>query len=244
MADSPVLELDGLTAGYDAAAVVRNLDLHVSAGEVVALLGPNGAGKTTTLRAVSGLVRPMAGTIRVDGADIAKRSPAARAKLGIAHVPEGRGVFFGMTVAEHFRLGYRSERLDPKIAYEYFPALLELQERRAGLLSGGEQQMLALGRALARRPHLMLLDEMSLGLAPVIVERLLPVVSAYAKERGCAVLLVEQHIHIALAVADRGYVLSHGELIIHETASTLRADHQLILSGYLGEQETTATGGV
>jgi branched-chain amino acid transport system ATP-binding protein len=242
MADAPVLELESLTAGYDAAAVVRNLDLHVAAGEVVALLGPNGAGKTTTLRAVSGLVRPMSGMIRVDGADLAKRSPAGRAKLGIAHVPEGRGVFFGMTVAEHFRLGYKGERLDPKVAYGYFPALAELQDRRAGLLSGGEQQMLALGRALARQPRLMLLDEMSLGLAPVIVERLLPVVSTYAKESGCAVLLVEQHIHIALAVADRGYVLSHGELIIHEQADKLRADHQLILSGYLGEQETAIPG--
>ena len=244
MSDSPVLELDGLTAGYDAAAVVRNLDLHVGVGEVVALLGPNGAGKTTTLRAVSGLVRPMTGTIRVDGADIAKRSPAARAKLGIAHVPEGRGVFFGLTVAEHLRLGSRREHLDARIAYEYFPALAELQERRAGLLSGGEQQMLALGRALARRPRLMLLDELSLGLAPVIVERLLPVVSTYAQESGCAVLLVEQHLHIALAVADRAYVLSHGELVIHESAETLRGNHQLILSGYLGEQETTATPGV
>jgi len=242
MADTPVLELQSLTAGYDAAAVVRNLDLHVDAGEVVALLGPNGAGKTTTLRAVSGLVRPMEGTIRLDGDDLAKRSPAARAKLGIAHVPEGRGVFYGMTVAEHFRLGYKGERLDAKVAYEYFPALAELQDRRVGLLSGGEQQMLALGRGLARKPRLMLLDEMSLGLAPVIVERLLPVVSTYARESGCAVLLVEQHIHIALAVADRGYVLSHGELIIHEQAEKLRADHQLILSGYLGEQETTATG--
>jgi branched-chain amino acid transport system ATP-binding protein len=242
MSSSPVLELDGLTAGYDAAAVVRNLDLAVGSGEVVALLGPNGAGKTTTLRAVSGLVRPMAGVIRLDGEDVAKRSPATRAKLGIAHVPEGRGVFYGMTVAEHFRLGYRGEQLDAKIAYEYFPQLSELQDRRVGLLSGGEQQMLALGRALARRPRLLLLDEMSLGLAPVIVERLLPVVSTYAKESDCAVLLVEQHIHIALAVADRGYVLSHGELVIHETADTLRADHQLILSGYLGEQETTATG--
>ncbi len=241
MADR-VLELASLTAGYDAAAVVRNLDLSVGAGEVVALLGPNGAGKTTTLRAVSGLVRPMGGTIRLNGNDLAKCSPATRAKFGIAHVPEGRGVFFGMTVAEHFRLGYRGERLDANIAYEYFPALAELQDRRAGLLSGGEQQMLALGRALARRPSVMLLDEMSLGLAPVIVERLLPVVSSYAKERGCAVLLVEQHIHLALAVADRGYVLSHGELIIHEQADKLRADHQLILSGYLGEQETTATG--
>jgi ABC-type branched-subunit amino acid transport system ATPase component len=189
-------------------------------------------------------VRPMSGSICLHGDDLAKRSPAARAKAGIAHVPEGRGVFFGMTVAEHFRLGYRGERLDAAIAYKYFPALAELRDRRAGLLSGGEQQMVALGRALARRPRVMLLDEMSLGLAPVIVERLLPVVSAYARESGCAVLLVEQHIHIALAVADRGYVLSHGELIIHETASTLRADHQLILSGYLGEQETTATGGV
>ena len=241
MADTPVLELQSLTAGYDAAAVVRNLDLHVDAGEVVALLGPNGAGKTTTLRAVSGLVRPMEGTIRLGGDDLAKRSPAARAKLGIAHVPEGRGVFYGMTVAEHFRLGYKGERLDAKVAYEYFPALAELQDRRVGLLSGGEQQMLALGRGLARKPRLMLLDEMSLGLAPVIVERLLPVVSTYARESGCAVLLVEQHIHIALAVADRGYVLSHGELIIHEQADKLRADHQLILSGYLGEQETTAT---
>ena len=240
MGTDPALQLDELSAGYDAAAVVRNLDLHVGLGEVVALLGPNGAGKTTTLRAISGLVRPMSGVIRVDGTDIGRRSPSARAQLGIAHVPEGRGVFFGLTVAEHFRLGYRGERLDAAVAYEYFPQLADITDRRAGLLSGGEQQMLALGRALARRPRVLLLDEMSLGLAPVIVERLLPVVSQYAKESGCAVLLVEQHIQIALAVADRGYVLSHGELVIHETAETLRADHQLILSGYLGEQGTMA----
>jgi branched-chain amino acid transport system ATP-binding protein len=240
MGADPVLELDALSAGYDAAAVVRELDLHVGAGEVVALLGPNGAGKTTTLRAISGLVRPIAGVIRVNGNDIARQSPPARAQLGIAHVPEGRGLFFGLTVAEHFRLGYREERLDASVAYDYFPMLASIADRRAGLLSGGEQQMLALGRALARRPRVLLLDEMSLGLAPVIVERLLPVVSTYAKESGCAVLLVEQHIQIALAVADRGYVLSHGELVIHEAAETLRGNHQLILSGYLGEQETTA----
>jgi branched-chain amino acid transport system ATP-binding protein len=242
MAMDPVLELDGLSAGYDAAAVVRGLDLHVGAGEVVALLGPNGAGKTTTLRAISGLIRPMAGAIRIDGVDIGRRSPAARAQLGIAHVPEGRGVFFGLTVAEHFRLGHRREHLDADLAYGYFPALVGLADRRVGLLSGGEQQMLALGRALARRPRLLLLDELSLGLAPVIVERLLPVVTTYARESACAVLLVEQHIHIALAVADRGYVLSHGELVVHERVETLRADHQLILSSYLGEQKTTATG--
>ena len=148
---SPVLELDGLSAGYDAAAVVRDLDLHVERRGGRRPARPNGAGKTTTLRAISGLVRPMAGTIRIDGADIAKRSPAARAKLGIAHVPEGRGVFFGLTVAEHFRLGSAASTSTQSIAYEYFPALAELGDRRAGLLSGGEQQMLALGRALARQ---------------------------------------------------------------------------------------------
>jgi branched-chain amino acid transport system ATP-binding protein len=232
-----VLRLDALSAGYDKAAVVRELDLHVGPGEIVALLGPNGAGKTTALRAISGIVRPMSGVIRFDGHDIARQSPAARARLGIAHVPEGRGVFFGLTVAEHFRLGHRGEQLDASIAYDHFPALAELVDRRAGLLSGGEQQMLALGRALARRPRLLLLDEMSLGLAPIIVERLLPVVADYARESGCALLVVEQHIQIALAIADRGYVLSHGELVMHESAEVLGADHQLILSSYLGEVE-------
>jgi len=231
----PVLSLKGLSAGYNGSTVVRDLDLEVGEGEVVALLGPNGAGKTTTLRAISGIVRPITGTVSLDGNDLARRSPTARAQLGIAHVPEGRGIFFGLTVAEHFRLGYRTERLDPDIAYKYFPALVELADRRVGLLSGGQQQMLALGRALARKPRLLLLDEMSLGLAPIIVEGLLPVVSEYARQSGCSVLLVEQHIQIALAVADRGYVLSHGELVVHERAEVLRGDHQLILSSYLGE---------
>jgi branched-chain amino acid transport system ATP-binding protein len=231
---NPVLSLKGLTAGYNGSTVLRDLDLEVGEGEVVALLGPNGAGKTTTLRAISGIVRPIAGTVSLDGNDLARRSPTARAQLGIAHVPEGRGIFFGLTVAEHFRLGYRTERLDPDIAYRYFPALVELADRRVGLLSGGQQQMLALGRALARKPRLLLLDEMSLGLAPIIVEGLLPVVSEYARQSGCSVLLVEQHIQIALAVADRGYVLSHGELVVHERAEVLRGDHQLILSSYLG----------
>lgn len=235
-----VLSIESLTAGYDGAPVVRDLSIEVAEGEVVALLGPNGAGKTTTLRAISGLVKPLSGVIRVRGDDLAKRSPTARARMGIAHVPEGRGVFFGLTVAEHLRLGHPGERLDPATAYSYFPALEHLADRRAGLLSGGEQQMLALGRALARRPSLMLLDELSLGLAPVIVERLMPVVSQYAQESGCAVLLVEQHIHIALSVADRGYVLSHGELVVHERAEVLRRDQQLVLSSYLGERRSDA----
>jgi branched-chain amino acid transport system ATP-binding protein len=239
---TPVLELDGLTAGYDSAAVIRNVDLVVGPGDVVALLGANGAGKTTTLRAVSGLVRPMDGVIRLQGQDLQRVQPSARAKLGIAHVPENRGLFFGLTVAEHFRLGYRGERLDVDAAYRYFPALAELRDRRCGLLSGGEQQMLAAGRALARRPRLLLLDELSLGLAPVIVEGLLPVVREYAEESGCGVVLVEQHIELALTIADRGYVLSHGEVVLEGRAEELQVNQGLLVSSYFGEHTDLFAG--
>jgi branched-chain amino acid transport system ATP-binding protein len=230
------LRIDGLTAGYDGAAVIRDLSLTVEQGEVVALLGPNGAGKTTTLRAVSGIVRPMAGRIEALGADVARTSPYRIARRGVAHVAEGRSVFFGLTVAEHFRLGHRGERLDEKRAYEYFPALRDLRDRRAQLLSGGEQQMLALGRALARRPRLLLVDELSLGLAPVIVERMLPVVRRYAKDTGAGVLLVEQHVELALDTADRGIVLSHGEIALDREAAVLRRDRSLLVASYLGER--------
>ena len=235
MTSSPVLEIDGLTAGYDSAAVIRNLDLEVAPGEVVALLGANGAGKTTTLRVVSGLVRPLEGTIRFEGNDLSRVSAHARARLGIAHVPESRGLFFGLTVADHLRLGYRGVRLDAAVAYRYFPALEPLGNRRCGLLSGGEQQMLAVGRALARHPKLLLLDELSLGLAPIIVERLLPVVRQYAEESGCGVVLVEQHIELALTIASRGYVLSHGEIVLRGDAGELRRNQELLISSYFGE---------
>jgi branched-chain amino acid transport system ATP-binding protein len=230
-----VLALEGLTAGYDEAAVIRELNVTVRTGEVVALLGANGAGKTTTLRAVSGLLKPMDGRVVYDGEDLVRTSPSARARAGIAHVPEGRGLFYGLTVAEHFRLAPRNERLDEDLAYEYFPKLSELQKRRVGLLSGGEQQMLAVARALARKPKLLLLDELSLGLAPVIVEWLLPVVRQFAQEQKSAVLLVEQHVHLALEVADRGYVLSHGRIVLENDAQHLRADKQLLIASYLGE---------
>ena len=232
-----VLALEGLTAGYDEAAVIRDLDVTVGAGEVVGLLGANGAGKTTTLRVISGLVRPLKGRVRFGGLDLSGVSPTQRARRGILHVPEGRGIFYGLTVAEHFRLGFRGERPDEEAAYAHFPKLGELRTRRVGLLSGGEQQMLAVGRALARKPRLLLLDELSLGLAPVIVESLLPVVREYAQQSGCGVLLVEQHVQLALEVADRGYVLSHGEIVLHERVEALRADRQLLIASYLGEQQ-------
>jgi branched-chain amino acid transport system ATP-binding protein len=236
-----VLAIEKLTAGYQGAAVLRDLDLEVGEGEVVALLGANGAGKTTTLRAVSGIVHPMKGTIALRGKDLARTSISARARMRIAHVPDHRGLFFGLTVAEHLRLGHRGERLDPETAYTYFPALGELRDRRCGLLSGGEQQMLAVGRALARRPQLLMLDELSLGLAPLVVERLLPVVRRYATESGCGVLLVEPHVHLALEIADRGYVLSHGEVVLQDRAEGLRGNRQLLMASYFGEHAGEAT---
>jgi ABC-type branched-subunit amino acid transport system ATPase component len=232
-AATATLELQGLSAGYDGPPVIRDITLSVAPGEVVALMGANGAGKTTTLRVISGLLAPVAGTVSVEGRDQAGVSPPARVRAGIVHVPQDRGIFFGLTVAEHFRLVGRGD--DHEAAFEHFPALRELGGRRAGLLSGGEQQMLAIARALLRRPKLLLLDELSLGLAPIIVERLLPVVRDAADTAGTAVLLVEQHVHLALEIADRGYVLSHGEIALHETAENLRRDSSLLTASYLGE---------
>jgi branched-chain amino acid transport system ATP-binding protein len=230
-----LLELRGLTAGYNDAPVVRGVTFSVAAGEVVAMLGANGAGKTTILRVISGILRPQAGELSVLGAGIAKVSPHRIARRGVAHVAEGRSVFFGLTVAEHFRLGHRGERLDAGYAYEHFPRLHALRDRRAGLLSGGEQQMLALARALARRPRLLLVDELSLGLAPIIVEQMLPVVRRYATENDAGVLLVEQHVELALEVADRGIALSHGEVVLERPAAELRSDPSILLTSYFGE---------
>ena len=232
----PVLEVDHLVAGYENSTVVRDASLRIGAGEVVALLGANGVGKTTTLRAISGIARSTAGSVTLNGRSLKSVSATGRARSGIAHVPENRGIFYGLSVAEHFRLHGRGERLDADVAYRHFPALAAIADRKAGLLSGGEQQMLAVGRALARKPSVLLIDELSLGLAPIIVERLLPVIRAYADDSGCAVLLVEQHVHLALEFADRGYLMSGGVITRSHDAAELRRDRGLIQASYLGER--------
>jgi branched-chain amino acid transport system ATP-binding protein len=214
--------------------VVRGLSLHVDDGEVVALLGPNGAGKTTTLLSASGLLPIIKGEIRTFGRSVRGRRPYHIARDGVAMVPEDRALFFSLTVRENLRLGSRQG--DQRKVFEYFPALEPLLDRRAGLLSGGEQQMLAVGRALLMEPKLLIVDEMSMGLAPVIVKSLIPVMRRIADEQGCGVLLVEQHVQLALEVAERAYVLAHGDLVLEGSAEELLRDRHVLESSYLGEQ--------
>ena len=233
-----VLRLRGLEAGYNGVPVVRGLDLEVAAGEVVALLGPNGAGKTTTLRTISGLIPLIGGDLEVLDGPTDSRRPHRIARRGVAHVAEDRSLFPGLTVKENLRLAPGLARRDRPAAYaravDVFPALGPLLDRRAGLLSGGEQQMLAVARAIVTEPQLLLVDEMSLGLAPVIVEEMLPVVRRVVDELGAAVVVVEQHIHLALELADRAVVLAHGQVVLDGDAAGLRADPSRVEASYLG----------
>ncbi len=231
----PTLRLTDLSAGYFGTPVVREVSLEVAPGEVVALLGANGAGKTTTVMTIAGLLAPIAGDIEVDGVSTVGVPAHMLSRRGVSLVPESRALFFGLTTREHLKLAKAKNGTSEEELLELLPELAKCLDRKAGLLSGGEQQMLAVGRGLMSRPRLLIVDEMSMGLAPVIVERLLPVLRHVAQELGSSVLFVEQHVTLALSVADRAYVLSHGRLVMEGSAAELLADRERLRQSYMGE---------
>jgi len=234
---SEILRVEGLHAGYGKVPVLRDVSFHVDEGEVVAIIGPNGAGKTTLLKTISGLIRPTAGKIMFDGRGIEGWPPHRVTQEGIAHVPEGGRLFPNMSVRENLLMGAYGNREALRTGvleevYEMFPVLRERRRQMAGTLSGGEKQMLAIGRGLASRPRFLMLDEPSLGLAPKLVDAIYERLQAL-RGRGLTVLLVEQNIHYALELADRGYVLENGRIVMEGTGEELaRSEH--IKKHYLG----------
>ena len=232
-----LLAVEGVVARYGPIEALRGVDLVVEEGEIVTLIGSNGAGKSTLLMAISGVMPVVAGAIRYDGVDIKGRAPHAIARDGIAHVPEGRHVFPRMTVEENLAVGAMSAPAiiateERRRVYDLFPILAERRHQRAGTLSGGEQQMLAIARALMGRPRLLLLDEPSLGLAPLMVKRIFSAITTINAERHTTVLLVEQNAHHALRIAGRGYVLAQGRVCLSGTSAEL-AHNPDVRSAYL-----------
>lgn len=225
MHESHLLDVRGLEVAYGPVTAVRNVTLHVDEGEVVALLGANGGGKSSTLRGITGVVRPRRGRVRLDGHRIEHVSPEKVVARGLAHAPEGRRVFADLTVDENLRLGAWASTADRPtlqaqrdLVLELFPRLAERRAQAAGSLSGGEQQMLAIGRALMSCPRIVAIDEMSLGLAPQFVDELVAGLTVMNRERGLAILLVEQFVHRALSLADRVYVLEKGHVVYTGTS--------------------------
>ncbi|WP_062496975.1 ABC transporter ATP-binding protein [Paenibacillus sp. 32O-W] len=233
-----MLEIDGLQVSYGAVQAVKQLNLDIGAGEIVALIGTNGSGKTTTLRSISGLVANTRGRIRFAGADITKLAPHRIVGLGISQVPEGRGIFPDLTVLENLRLGAYIRRdkaeieADIRRMYRLFPRLEERKKQAAGTMSGGEQQMLAIARALMARPKLLLLDEPSMGLAPLVVKEIYAAIRQINQD-GVSVLLVEQNAKMALGAAHRGYVMETGRIVVQGTAAELKSN-DVVKSVYLG----------
>jgi branched-chain amino acid transport system ATP-binding protein len=237
VATDPLLRVDGLTAGFAAGPVLFGIDMEIAPRELIAIVGANGAGKSTLLGTLSGLVRASAGSITFSGRDITNARPEFVVKAGVSHVPQGRRLFDTMSVAKNLRLGAYARRdgnIDAELqnVLEYFPALKDKLSREAGTLSGGEQQMVAIARGLMARPKLLMVDELSLGLAPKVVDRLIDVVKEI-NAAGTALLLVEQDVLVALDVAQRAYVLENGRIVLAGAAAEVRDDPQ-IRKAYLG----------
>ncbi len=243
------LMVRNLDVFYGAIHALRRVTLHVDAGEIVALVGANGAGKTTMLATISGILRPRQGSVRLGERELTHLAPEAVVAAGLSHVPEGRRVFRPLSVEDNLRLGaYRRRAQRQAIAedleriYAMFPILRERRRQPAGTLSGGEQQMLAMGRALMARPRVLLLDEPSMGLAPLVVQEILNHIQNLRQKAGLTVLVVEQNARAALAIADRGYVLENGRIVLHGTAEELLNNHD-VQRAYLGrEREEACTG--
>lgn len=234
-----MLKVENLSVRYGMIEAIRNISFEVNDGEIVTLIGANGAGKTTTLQTVSGLLKPASGAVYLDGVDITKIPPHKIVTMGLAQVPEGRRVFAQMSVIENLELGayYRKDRngieADMKNVFELFPRLEERKNQLAGTLSGGEQQMLAMGRALMSKPKILLMDEPSMGLSPIFVNEIFSIIEEVSRE-GTTVLLVEQNAKKALSIADRAYVLETGSIALTGTAAEL-LDNDRIRKAYLGE---------
>ena len=243
---TPLLELKNVETYYGPVMAIRGVSLEVRRGQIVTLLGANGAGKTTVLETISGTVEARKGTVRLEGEDLAGKEPDEIARTGIAHVPEGREIFPFLSVEDNLRSGAYSRRdgeIDQDVAsiYELFPALAGKKSQQGGFLSGGQQQMLAIGRALMLRPNILLLDEPSLGLAPSLVTEIARVIQALNSERGLTVLLVEQNAKMALDVAHFGYVLENGRVVMEGSAEKLRSATD-IREFYLGEKDVGVRG--
>ena len=233
-----LLELSEVVSGYGGITALKGLSFSVDEGEIVCLIGNNGAGKTTTLRTISGLVRPRSGTVHFKNMSIASVPPHKIVEMGISQSPEGRGIFSRLSVLENLEMGAFARKVDLKAdierVFDLFPRLRDRRSQAGGTLSGGEQQMLAIGRAMMAQPQVLLLDEPSMGLSPILVETIFQTVVDINKQ-GTTILLVEQNAAMALAVANRGYVLESGALVADDTAENLRTS-DLVRKAYLGEE--------